>query len=394
MILTIKQEEAIKIAVERFKAKEKYVVISGYAGTGKTTLVQYIISALGVDPNGVAYATFTGKAASVLRNKGNENAMTLHKLLYEHTPMPDGSFIKTPKKELEYNIVVIDEISMVPKEMVELLFSFDGVFAICLGDPFQIPPINPDGDNHLLDSPHVFLDEVLRQAQESGIVRLSMKIRNGERFDNFSANDVMIVPSYKFVDGMITWADIVLCSTNRTRKNINEHTREMLGYHQPIVNGEKIICARNYWNKTSTEENALVNGCVGYLDNFSYADEYFPKYFGIQNNKIPILRGTFTAEYGDSFGMLNIDKTYFLTEENYLTPQQSYLVSKNIKFKNKLPLEFTYAYAITGHRAQGSQWGKVLVLEENFPFSKEDHARWLYTCCTRPTDQLVLVTKE
>jgi exodeoxyribonuclease-5 len=56
-----------------------------------------------------------------------------------------------------------------------------------------------------------------------------------------------------------------------------------------------------------------------------------------------------------------------------------------------VPYEFTYGYAITGHKAQGSQWSKVVVYEEGFPFVKEEHARWLYTCITRAQEKLVLL---
>ena len=71
MILTAKQEQGLKIAVQRHKDGEKYTVISGYAGTGKSTLVKFIISALDIDDNRVCYTAFTGKAAEVLRKKGN-----------------------------------------------------------------------------------------------------------------------------------------------------------------------------------------------------------------------------------------------------------------------------------------------------------------------------------
>ena len=52
------------------------------------------------------------------------------------------------------------------------------------------------------------------------------------------------------------------------------------------------------------------------------------------------------------------------------------------------PKEFTYGYAITCHKAQGSEWDKVLVIEENFPFAKVDHARWLYTAATRAAEKI------
>ena len=98
MELTNAQQKGLEIAVNRYRNNEKYVVISGYAGTGKSTLVKFIIDALDVDQDKVAYAAFTGKAAEVLRKKGNCNAITLHKLLYDHIPKPNGGFIRKPKK--------------------------------------------------------------------------------------------------------------------------------------------------------------------------------------------------------------------------------------------------------------------------------------------------------
>ena len=135
MQLTARQAEGLKIAVTRYKHKEKYVTISGYAGTGKTTLVRFIIDALDVEEDKVCYCAFTGKAAEVLRKKGNKNVCTLHKLLYEHIPRPAGGFFRKPKTIIPYDIVVVDEISMVPKEFIDLLFTHN-IYAICLGDPF------------------------------------------------------------------------------------------------------------------------------------------------------------------------------------------------------------------------------------------------------------------
>ena len=134
MVLTAKQEEGLRIAVDRFNNHEKYTVIAGYAGTGKSTLVKFIIEALDPEKNKVAYACFTGKAAEVLRKKGNKNAMTLHRLLYESIPKPAGGYYHKPKARLDYTIVVVDEISMVPKVLVDELFKHK-VYVICLGDP-------------------------------------------------------------------------------------------------------------------------------------------------------------------------------------------------------------------------------------------------------------------
>ena len=98
MILTTKQEEGIREVVTRCKNHDKYVTISGFTGTGKSTLVKVAIEALKVNPSDVAYATFTGKAAEVLRKKGNPGAITLHKLLYDHFPLPTGGYLRKPKQ--------------------------------------------------------------------------------------------------------------------------------------------------------------------------------------------------------------------------------------------------------------------------------------------------------
>ena len=79
MILNKGQEQGLKIAIERHRQGCKFTTIAGYAGTGKSTLVRFIIEALDVDENDVCYCAFTGKAAEVLRKKGNKNACTLHK---------------------------------------------------------------------------------------------------------------------------------------------------------------------------------------------------------------------------------------------------------------------------------------------------------------------------
>ena len=84
-----------------------------------------------------------------------------------------------------------------------------------------------------------------------------------------------------------------------------------------------------------------------------------------------------------------------LTGKKCITSKVSFQLGK---MKNKIgdivPLEFAFAYAITGHKSQGSEYEKVLVIEENFPFDKKEHARWLYTCCTRASEKLVLVRNQ
>lgn len=105
-------------------------------GSGKSTLVRFVIEALNLSPEEVCYVAFTGKAATVLQQKGCPNATTAHKLIYEAVPKPDGTFFFKFKKELEedYKCIVVDEISMLPAKMWELLLSYR-IYILALGDP-------------------------------------------------------------------------------------------------------------------------------------------------------------------------------------------------------------------------------------------------------------------
>ena len=126
--LNKKQLEGLEFAVARYRAGEKCTIISGYAGTGKSTLVKFIIAALkddGINPDkDVVYTSFTGKATQVLQKKGNKNVSTLHKLLYKYYPRADGTFYRSPVPLIDYKIVIVDECSMVPKELLLQLSIF------------------------------------------------------------------------------------------------------------------------------------------------------------------------------------------------------------------------------------------------------------------------------
>lgn len=396
MQLTKKQEQGLNIALQRYKNKEKYTVISGYAGTGKSTLVKFIVAALGscgIDPDvDVCYAAFTGKAAQVLMKKGNSNVSTLHKLLFEHIPKPLGGFFRKAKASIGYKIVIVDEVSMAPKELMDLLFKHN-VHVICLGDPFQLPPVSKNDDNHLLDNPHIFLDEIMRQAAESEIIRLTMDIRERKPINEMQGSDVIILPQAALNTGMLQWADQVLVATNATRININNQMRNLLGRGDKPEDGDKIICLKNEWNDFSNEGNPLVNGTIGFLKNSYVVENRIPAYMrtGDSPATISTLMANFTSDSGEDYGELGLDNKMILTGEAALDWKLKYRLGKNENTSWLVPKEFTYAYAITCHKAQGSEFDKVLTIEEKFPFDKTEHARWLYTACTRASEKLVLI---
>ena len=278
---------------------------------------------------------------------------------------------------------------MLPKDLWELLLSHR-VPVIACGDPFQLPPINKDSDNHVLDHPHVFLDEIMRQAQESEIIRLTMDIREGKPIQYQQGKEIHVVSPREVVEGMYTWADQIIVGTNNKRHEINNFMRAAANRGPEPEEGDKVICLRNCWDIMDDKgEMALVNGTIGYLSD-PFRDETTIPLSGLPDS-IDVLASSLTTDDGTVFtAPINMDYNAIVTGIKALTSQQEYIIYKSL-FKGCAPIEFNYGYAITCHRAQGSQWDKVMVVEERFPFEKEEHARWLYTACTRPAQKLVLV---
>lgn len=382
--LTEKQLEGIKIAKERFFANKDYTCIAGYAGTGKSTLVKFLIQELNIDPKKIAYACFTGKAALVLQQKG-QPATTLHKLLYKSFKKLDGTFAHMPKDELDepYELIIIDEVSMCPKHIWEQALKHK-VHVIALGDPFQLPAIG--ADNGILANPHVFLDEVMRQALESDIIKLSMDIRAGKPLRLMDGNDVKVISKNQLVSGMYLWADQILVGRNNTRRMVNAQMRQLLGYGAEPEEGDKVICLKNYWDIENENGDCLINGMIGTMHNIKLGEDQ-----GVLGRPMTI---DFMPDFIDdslpvdgAIRKQNIDYK-LMTQGNPTFAKDAKPIFRNGK-KVPLPLEFDYGYAITVHKSQGSQFNKVLLFEEIM--NRETHARWLYTAITRAVDKIVVV---
>ena len=402
MELTKKQQEALELAIARYKAHEKYVCISGYAGTGKSTTIKFIIEALpGVDPQAdVKYVAYTGKAANVLKNKGCPGAMTAHKLLYQARMMPDGKYHFFPRSELEDNplVIVVDEISMLPKKMWDLLCRHN-VFIIAAGDPAQLPPVqdnpNEDTNNHVLDNPHVFLNEIMRQAAESEIIRFSMHIREGKPLASYKADnkEVMLIPKQELTNGMLLWADQVLCATNRTCGQNNDRMRQALGFQGGPQIGDKIINRHNEWEFLSSSGNPLTNGVIGNIQNYIQERDFeYPGWIRKARQphfKVPIIQCDMSGdEEGEIFSNIFFDKGFLMGEPENLNGKEKYLIQKQ---KLPIPFTFTYGYCITTWKAQGSQWDKILVFSEHWPTDPDLYQRYLYTSATRAAEKLVVI---
>lgn len=385
--LTKKQQEGIEIAKKRYHMGEKYTCIAGYAGVGKSTLVSQLIQELKIDKKYIAYACFTGKAALVLQQKGLP-AKTLHKLLYKSFKKKDGTFAHLPKEELDenYKLIVIDEVSMCPKYIWEQALKH-GVHIIALGDPFQLPPVGED--NGILANPHVFLDEVMRQALESDIIKLSMDIRNGKPLQLMNGNDVKVVSKKQVVSGMYTWADQIICGKNATRRLVNNQMRTILKKTGDPQAGDKVICLKNYWDTQNDNGDPLINGMIGTLQEVEIGKDE-----GLMGREMSavFLPEFANEEYETMYEMSDLKMDYKLMTQGNPTfardAKPIFRAGKKVPF----PLEFDYGYCITCHKSQGSQFNKVLLFEETL--NRETHARWLYTAITRAVEKIVIVKER
>lgn len=378
MQLTKGQEKGLKTAIERYKNKEPYTVIAGYAGTGKSTLVKFIINALDINEVDVVYIAYTGKASLVLRNKGCENAMTAHRLLYRAIEKPDRTYEFFPKSKFDddYKIIVLDECSMLPQEMWDLLLSHH-VHVIALGDPGQLPPI--DGMSTILDKPHVMLDEVVRQAQDNPIIRLSMDIRAGKWLNYGGEKECRIIPSEKVSEKLLLGADQILCGKNVTRHMLNEQLRKIKfaeQYSSAPLEGDKIICLHNEWQVVGSNSEPLVNGMIGTVNNIAlYTDTLYK----------PKMIANFTSDNDGVYENLQMDYKIFTEKESTINKDNFWKYPKEAR-----AYEFDYGYAITVHKFQGSEAEKVVVFDE-WLGDRDYHSKWLYTAVTRASKMLVIV---
>ena len=383
MSLTKKQEEGLKIARQRYNLKERYTTIAGLAGSGKTYLSHMLLDALGIKEGEYLVGAYTGKAALRLQENGFPQARTLHKLFYKSVKIPGSDdFIHIPLEKTlfsPFKLIIIDEVSMVPDSMLRVIAN-TGLHVINIGDPEQLPPIGTD--NGMLSSPHIFLDEIVRQAEGNSIIRLAHAIRNREPIEPFSDENVQMFPREELNTGMLLWADQILCGKNATRRELNRTVREELGHtgNMPVV-GDKIILTRNNWEFVNSDGNPIINGLIG---NVTRVSEPIKDPRGNIINQASVYGYmSFMPDFNTSeFRNVKFDALPFLTGE------PSYIFDQNAKAADKINAA-DFGFAITTHKSQGSEYSKGLGIEERMRGT--NHHRLIYTMVTRFKDKCVLI---
>jgi exodeoxyribonuclease V len=357
------QDAALKAVAEWLRRGDRPVFrLFGYAGTGKTTLAKQIAE----DVDGeVAFGAYTGKAALVLRSKGCPDASTIHSMIYRSRESDEGGpqfVLNRQSPAAKASLIIIDECSMVDEELGRDLLSF-GQPVLVLGDPAQLPPVK-GGGFFTEGEPDVMLTEVHRQAQDNPIVHLSMKVREGGRLDLGTYGESRVIRRRDIDAGMVMGADQVLVGLNKTRRLYNTRIRELSGYRDPMpAAGEKLVCLRN--DKTKGLLNGgtfMIHALRGFRNDFLRMDVIADDEARRRPVEVSVLKAFF--EGGED------EIPFILRRESD---------------------EFTYGYALTVHKAQGSQWDELVLFDESYAF-REHRSRWLYTALTRAAVRATVVT--
>ena len=393
MELTDSQYAALDALTQRIAMGDSLVTLSGAAGTGKTTLIRALVDRY---PHAVV-CTPTNKAAQVLQSKGLD-ATTFYKRFYILEEVTGGrpSFISCrrwldggrsslPPNKMEHApILVIDEASMVTSKMVREMQTMCDVLVL-VGDHHQLPPVNdyhyPAGLFGTL-KPTAQLTEIMRQAEGSKILDLASALRDTNR----AAVDAQLrhfQPDQDFVD-LVKGGAQVIAYTNRERIRVNHVCRKILGFEEMVPSpGDRMVVTNNY-----SEE--LINGTTVVVESFEW------------DTRLPDAFITVTTEGAERrrcrYNMLAFMNDQIAVVRDTLAAG---LVKPITQDADTPRLEAAFAYCITAHKAQGSEWDSVIVLDQrsvvfNSANNRSDAGlppdeavrRWTYTAVTRARKQL------
>lgn len=341
--------------------KDQVFSLTGYAGTGKTTLIQHFREGIS---GAVCHAAFTGKAALQMRKSGATNAQTIHSLIYMPNTDENEELVfdfRDDSPLMGAKLLILDEVSMVDKELGEDVLSF-GVPTLVIGDPGQLPPVK--GAGYFNRKPNAHLDTVHRQALDSPILRLATDIRKGKILKKEECEGLSVYK--RGGDPTAIEADQTICGKNAMRVRLNNFTRKKTNQSGIFPNpGEKIIFLRN------NQRDQIFNGLLAEVTKVKFSESH---------NELAI---SANGDNGVSY------KNLIIHPECFSNPAELEEISwRERKRKN----EATFGYAITCHKAQGSQWDSVLVVDDRlFAWDKAMRKRWLYTAITRAAEKLTIV---
>lgn len=426
--------------------KREIILLKGFAGTGKTTLIRSFVKVLfELQLKSVLLAP-TGRAAKVLANIAGKDAFTIHKKIYRQRSSKDGFGKFVLEKNLHSNtFFIVDEASMISNssfdnsifgsgrvldDLVKYVYNDKRCKLILIGDTAQLPPvgleISPALDPSVLKGYGMtvgegFLDEVVRQSEDSGILFNATKVRKllskksfelpSVKLENFT--DITRVFGVDLVEEITSTYDrdglensIIVVRSNKMANRYNQGIRnEILWREEEVSTGDYLMVVKNnyFWLQENESVGFIANGDIleilkikGYQERygFRFADMVLKllDYTNIEF-EAKVLLDTLHVEAASLSNEEN-KKLFYSILEDYSeesSKKKQFESVRDNKFFNALQVKF--GYAVTCHKAQGGQWKNVFIdqgfLSENMV--NIEYLRWLYTAITRATSKLYLV---
>ncbi len=422
------------------------LLLNGFAGTGKTTLVRSLVRTLDKFKQRYVLLAPTGRAAKVLAAYTGKPAYTVHKKIYRQKSARDGMGLFVLDKNLTGNtLFIVDEASMIANQendksmfgtgrllddLVEFVYSKAGCKLLLIGDTAQLPPVGLDispaldpavMEQYDLTVKSVFLDDVVRQSLDSGILMNANMLRRGvekkkkawPQFLTSGYPDISRIYGSALIEEItdsfdrVNMANTIIVTRSNKRANLyNEGIRsKILWKEEEITEGDMLMVVRNnyFWAQEEPELDFIANGDIAEIvDIQEYQERYgfrfadvtlrFPDYQDTELD-VKIMLDTIKLE-SPSLGHEKNRQLYFNILEDYpdiKNKKKKYELVREHAFFNALQVKF--AYAITCHKAQGGQWDTVFVDQGYIKEEMIDteYYRWLYTAVTRATKRLYLV---
>ena len=376
---------------------KKVLTLGGYAGTGKTTLVSLIAKS---GTRCVAFCAYTGKAANVLAQKlrasGVEPAYcgTIHRMIYN--PKMDektGAVLDWERvEELPYDLIVVDEASMVDEAMFSDLQKYN-IPILAVGDHGQLPPVK--GQFNLMMSPDVRLEHIHRQAEGNPIIRLSVSIREhgaaaipGNMVYPMQSVGATFVELFRAPEKALSTA--MLCFTNKKRINLNGALRRTIfeNVSEVLVPRDIVVCLKN---TRFGPCDHVFNGMRGSVTKVLGQAErkFFEEMEGTRSEARHVRA---RVEFPDDRLLLQakMNTLQFGREKTISSFADAGLPEYSAW--SEVGMLFDHGYCLTAHKAQGSEFADVAVVLEGMSYVEEDYRRrWLYTAITRASQRLYLV---
>jgi exodeoxyribonuclease-5 len=319
----------------------------------------------------IAAMSFMGSASLVMRMKGLINAKTSHSWIYDVKPVPmrdkNGEivldkllnvpilipkFIPVTKLDDNIKLIVIDEGFCMPMKLRKDIEKF-GIKILVCGDPNQLPPVN-DAPAFLTGPNCYRLTKCMRQAGREDIAFIANRAKLGLPLLNGYYGNSLVINREDLTDDMLLWADAVICCKNKTRDILNRKIRSIKGYIGKLPkSGEKVVCRSNNWlegvSLANGQEINLTNGLIGTVLNNPDISSYDGKMFSM----------TFSPDLAPNVIFKNSRCNYKHMISDYET--RTHIRENRYETGNM----FEFAYAITAHISQGSQFHKVVYIEES-----------------------------